>query len=641
MQANRTGALSSSLPAARPRSWYQFKASVSGVEIWLYDEIDATFGVGAKEFVTDIQRIGQTEPLILRIHSPGGDVFEGAAIANALKRHKGTVTTQIDGLCASIATMVALAGNTVRMAENGCFVLHNIWSAAVGDSDEMQNRADTLKKLNDNLISTYQAKTQMPRDQIAEMMSQESWLTAEEAQQFGFVDEITEKLQAAASVEGFDLRRFKNSPFRNQFSQQRKNMNTAPTQTEIEAKADEIYQAKKSRDKEIDEICAIVLKRDKKDFSALAAKFKDDDKSADEFARAIATSNEYKPREVIGSGRENFRGQNSIADIVINDERFRNMLKQHSGFPRDTRISIPVPAAERSFPRAALTTSSLDFGIDQRPGIVILPQQRLYVSDLCENIPTDGKDVRYLRENSFTNAATTVAEGSTKPEYVPDITKADATIHKIAAYVKIGEESLADFSQLGSLLNLRLPFQVELTEELQVLNGDGTGTNLTGILNTGGLQTQAVGPDSRLDALFKAITKIRQNNFMEPDGIVMHPTDFQTIRLMKDSQGLYFGGGPFTGSYGTVQAPNTGIPTMQYATLWGLPVAITVSMTQGTALVGAFKMAAKIYRRTGVMIEMSNSDQDDFIKNLVTIRCEERIGLAVVFPGGFCQVTGL
>lgn len=631
---------SKTVPEPRANSWFRFQASATGVELWLYDEIGA-YGITAKDFIADLQRLGENEPFTLRLHSPGGDVMAGAAIANAIRRHKGAVTTQIDGLCASIATIVALAGNPVCMAENGIFMIHRAWSAAVGDSDELQNMSETLAKLEKSMIATYSAKTGLAPEKIMELLDQESWLSASDALELGFIDVITQPLKAAASITDFDLRKFRNAP---QNLTQENHMKTAsPTQTEIEAKADELYKAKIDRDQEIDATVAMVLKRDKKDFSALAAKFKKEDRSAEAFCAALTKSDEYKPTNVVGSGREHFPGdRRDIGSLVVNDARFQNILKQNGGtFPQGTRVQIHLADRASFSPRAALTTTSLDFGIDQRPGVSLLPQQRLYVADMLTVLQTSSKSVRYLQEQSFTNAATAVAEAGAKPPATLDIAKVDAEVEKIAVYTKVGEETLADFTQLGSMINERLPFMVSLTEEAEILNGNGAPPHLLGIMQSEGFQTQAKGADTPLVAIFKAITKIRLTH-IEPDGIVIHPTDWQTLRLEMDANSQFYAGGPFTGAYGTVQTPNAGgIPPTQYATLWGLPCAITVSQTQGTALVGAFRQGATLYRRTGMTIEMSNSDQDDFIHNLVTIRAEIRCALGVIFPFAFCAVTGL
>ncbi len=630
------------------RSWFSFRNSSAGAEVYLYGEIDPTFGISALDFISELQRLGPKEPFTLRINSPGGDVTEGFAVFNALARHQGNITVEIDGLAGSIASVIAMIGNPVRMAGNAYLMIHEAWGAAMGVSEDMRSLAETLAKMTDTIISTYQKKTNLPREQIAELLAAETWLNATEAKQLGFVDEITEPLRAAASIRDFDLTEFRNAP--QQFTQpifkEKNNMQTPATENEIKAQADELYKAKLNRDKEIDDTASLVLKRDRKDFSALATKFKREDKSVDEFCRAVATSDDFRAASghMIGSGDERIvaRDDSSLGARLVNDEGFRAIVQRNAGIlPQGSRIQIPIEDRLTVRPRAALTTGSLDFGIDQKQYLVPLPQQRLYVSDLMTNTTTDGKTVRYLRENFFTNAALTVAEGVAKPQAALDIAKKDAVVEKIAAYIKVGDETISDFAQIRMLVDMRLPYMVQLTEEAQLLNGDGTGTNLTGIMQTSGLQSVALGGPyaTRPDLLFHAITLIRRIAFLEPDGIVMHPTDFETIRTLKDANNQYMGGGPFTGAYGEPYGSDTGIPPRQYASIWGLPTVVTVSQPQGTVLVGAFKLGATVFRRWGLSLQVGY-DADDFTKNLVTIRCEERLTVGVYFPNAFVTCTG-
>jgi HK97 family phage major capsid protein len=612
------------------RSWYSFQNSAAGVEIYLYGEIDPQFGITARDFIGELQRLGPKEPFTLRINSPGGDVTEGFAVFNALARHQGKITVAIDGLAGSIASVIAMVGDPVTIASNAYLMIHEAWGAGIGVSEDMRSVADTLDKMTATIIDAYQKKTNLPREQIAELLAAETWLNATEAKQLGFVDEVTDALRMAASVRDFNLKKFRNAP--QQFIQQPKNhnMQTAPTQTEIEAAADELYKAKLNRDKEIDDIAESVRKRDGKDFRALAAEFKQAGKTPDQFCRAITTSDEYRNIQVIGSGDEHnptLDGR-TIGAIVTRNPEFQALVR--NGFSGKYRVGIPIEGHDRF--RAALTSGSLG-GVEIRPEIVLLGQQRLTIADLIPQDGTTAPLIRYLQENGYTPAADTVGEGETKPEFVPDLTKVDAAVKKIAVFAKVGEETLADYTQTGAYLNQRLPFQVMQKEEQQLLYGNGAGNNLAGIFNVAGLQTHAKGADTRPDALFKALTLIRTQSHQEPSGYVIHPNDWESLRLSKDANNQYYGGGPFTGAYGQ-QVTNIDF-------LWQKPVVVTTAITQGTALAGAFSIAAFIFRRTGLMLEMTNSDQDDFILNLVTMRAEQREALAVYFGNAFCQITGL
>jgi ATP-dependent Clp protease protease subunit len=181
-------------------------------EVYLYDEIGASMwggGISAKSVADEIKSLGQVETIQVRINSPGGDVFDGLAIYNTLARHPAHVETHIDGMALSIASVIAMAGNEVHMAENAMLMIHDPWTVAMGSADEFRKKADLMDQVKGNLVDTYARRAGLPAEQIAALMSEETWLTAKDAQHLGFVDEIAEELQLAAS---FDLSRFRNAP---------------------------------------------------------------------------------------------------------------------------------------------------------------------------------------------------------------------------------------------------------------------------------------------------------------------------------------------------------------------------------------------------------------------------------------------
>lgn len=421
---------------------------------------------------------------------------------------------------------------------------------------------------------------------------------------------------------------------------------------EIKRKADEMYSAKLKRDQEIDDIVLAVRKRDNKDFGDLAGKFKRDDKSADEFARVLVNSDDYKPFQVVGSGIEVLEPLDTLKGspgfMLVTSEAYKALAagvnrRGRGSIPQNTQQQLNIPygirdymnGAWRRFLGAAAEPSSTGLtSIEKLPGIVELGVRPLMVKDLIAPGATTNTTIRYIREVSFTNYATSVAEGAAKPEALFEYAEVDAPVRKVAAYTKVTDELFADYLAIASYINQRLPYMVERTEEDQILNGDGNAPNITGILQTAGIQTEAKGGDTAADALYKALTKIRFTGFFEPDGFVIHPTDWQNLRLAKDNALQYYGGGPFTGAYGNS-------PLVQFDSIWGKPVAITPAISAGTALAGAFRLGAQYFQREGLTIEMTNSDQDDFIKNKMTIRCEERLALAVYRALAFCTITGL
>jgi len=269
------------------------------------------------------------------------------------------------------------------------------------------------------------------------------------------------------------------------------------------------------------------------------------------------------------------------------------------------------------------------------PGILAILFQPLTVADLIPSGVASGPLVRYLKETVATNAAAAVAEGAAKPESTLNFSAVDEPVRKIATWLKVTDEMFEDVPALRSYIDARLGLFVRIQEEAQLLTGSGVAPNVTGFLNRSGLTAaQALGADTAPDAIYKEITKIRVASFLEPTGIVLNPTNWQTIRLAKDANAQYYAGGPFTGAYGA-----GGQPVID--SIWGKTVVSTTAMTLGTALIGAFATASQLFRRGGLTVEATNSNEDDFKTNLVMIRAEERLALAVYRPAAFGTVSGL
>jgi ATP-dependent protease ClpP protease subunit len=185
--------------------WYAISETENDTaEISIYDEIGG-WGISAKEFLGELSKL-KGKHLHLRINSPGGSVVEGTAIFNALRRHQGGVTVHIDALAASMASVIAMAGMPVYMADNALLMVHNPWTITVGDSDELRKEADLLDKLKASIRNAYQRKTGLPEDQLQDMMDAETWLDSVDAVALGFVDAIEEGVAAAATVKPAELR---------------------------------------------------------------------------------------------------------------------------------------------------------------------------------------------------------------------------------------------------------------------------------------------------------------------------------------------------------------------------------------------------------------------------------------------------
>jgi HK97 family phage major capsid protein len=268
------------------------------------------------------------------------------------------------------------------------------------------------------------------------------------------------------------------------------------------------------------------------------------------------------------------------------------------------------------------------------PGIVTQLFQELTISDLIPQGTTTSPLIRYLVESALTNAAAPTAEGGLKPESALTFAKVDESVQKIPTFLPVSDEMLEDYEQIVAYLNGRLPLFIKQAEEVQLLLGDGTGSNLVGLMNRAGKQTTivkgaapSIAGDNDMDVVYRQITAVRVGSFLEPDAVVFDPLGWQNIQLTKSTQGVYYAGGPF-------------MPAGQ-PSIWGKKAVVTTRMTAGAALVGAFAQAAQIFRKGGLRVEASNSHADFFQRDLTAIRAEERLALAVYRPGAFGVVTGL
>lgn len=186
------------------KQWYKMAAIAQGektvAEIRIYDEI-GFWGMTAKDFVTELDAVaaGASE-IVVSINSPGGDVFDAFAIYNALRRHPLAVTTRVDGIAASAASLILMAGNTVLMPENAMIMIHNAWTIAAGTADELRNVAVMMDKARDGIVAAYTTKTGKSADEIIELMNATTWMTALDAQALGFCDVIEEPIKLAASA---------------------------------------------------------------------------------------------------------------------------------------------------------------------------------------------------------------------------------------------------------------------------------------------------------------------------------------------------------------------------------------------------------------------------------------------------------
>jgi len=190
--------------AMRPTAGYGMKAAASGsnAEIFLYDIIGSGWmgGIGAEQFAGDLRALGSVRTIDLRINSDGGDVFEGRTIYTLLNEHPANIVVHVDGLAASIASLIAMAGDEIRMADGAMMMIHNAWGLAIGNSVDMRKQADLLDMVDQGLVKTYCARTKMAPAACAAMMAAETWMSSDDAVKNGFADSTSAPMQVAARV---------------------------------------------------------------------------------------------------------------------------------------------------------------------------------------------------------------------------------------------------------------------------------------------------------------------------------------------------------------------------------------------------------------------------------------------------------
>jgi len=203
---------------AKQRKWYDLKAARNAAgktvaELRIYDDI-GFWGTTAKAFVNELDAVAKdADEVLVAVNSGGGDVFDGFAIYNALRRYSGKVTARVDGIAASAASLVAMAGDTIVMPENAMMMIHNAWTIAAGDAAALRKTAELLDKTRDGIVAAYRNKCGLTDDEIVAMMDAETWMTASEAKERGFADQIEAPVKLQASVRtGELLARFEHTP---------------------------------------------------------------------------------------------------------------------------------------------------------------------------------------------------------------------------------------------------------------------------------------------------------------------------------------------------------------------------------------------------------------------------------------------
>lgn len=312
----------------------------------------------------------------------------------------------------------------------------------------------------------------------------------------------------------------------------------------------------------------------------------------------------------------------SLGERVTESEEYKAWT------PRNT-LDVVFPEWDpKDLGRKTLMTTAAGFApettrIDR---VIESAQRRPMVDDMIPQTTTEQAAVVFMEETTFTNAAAETAEGGSYPEGALAFTERSETVRKIATFIPVTDEQLEDVPQIQSVINNRLTLMIRLRRESQLLQGSGTGVNLTGFYNKTGIQTQAKGTDPVPDAVYKAMTKVRHTGFADPTAIILHPNDWQDVRLLRTTEGLYIWGNP------SEAGPER---------MWGLPVVPTTAATENTGLTGDFQLYSEIYFKRGFMIKVSDSHGTYFIEGKQAMRADERLALVIYRAAAFCTVTGI
>jgi HK97 family phage major capsid protein len=321
----------------------------------------------------------------------------------------------------------------------------------------------------------------------------------------------------------------------------------------------------------------------------------------------------------------------SIGDAFVNSHEFKSLDAGTNG------LTMPTAFEVKDVYSGLPTGTPASFGTIQREDIVGQAKRTTRVRDLFPVRRTNAAVIEYFRQTGFTNNASTVPEYDSpdfglKPQSTMTFVGEQAPVRTIAHWEAAHRNVLADEPQLRSIIDNELLYGLRLEEDDQILNGSGSGEDLTGILNVSGIQTYSwsSGPstapvaDTKADAIRRAMT-LAFLAYYEPTGVVVHPSDFEDMELTKDTNGQY------------LMAVN--IQQGAQARVWNVPVIDTPAIAEGTALVGAFGTGAQLYDRDEASIRVAEQHSDFFVRNAVVILAEQRLALACKRPESFVKVT--
>lgn len=342
-------------------------------------------------------------------------------------------------------------------------------------------------------------------------------------------------------------------------------------------------------------------------------------------ARAAATAAEVKADEGPGEagdgseGRERKGKQRSFGAMLLESGAIKG-YKAGSGMGPMAKLDIEL--------KTLFQTSAGWDPEDLRTGRVVEAATRPapHVVTFIPQTTTTMSTVLYMEETTFTNAAAEAAEAATYAEATLAYTEKNSEVRKIAVFLPVTDEQFEDEPRARTTVENRLPFMIRQRLDLQVLTGDGNAPNLRGTENVVGINTQAKGADTTPDAIYKAMTTIRDTGFAEPSVVFIRPAKWQDVRLAKTADGLYIWGHP------SMAGPET---------IWGVPVVQTTAVTSTKAVLGDYANFSELAIRRGIDVQISNSHGTYFKEGVLALRADLRAALVHYRPAAFAAVTGL
>lgn len=415
----------------------------------------------------------------------------------------------------------------------------------------------------------------------------------------------------------------------------------------LAAKQDElgkVFTEAKTDDGKYDFNRVTVLGKDVKGSVAVAEKVKALNAELDDIAKEAEALEDAEKAAGAHAAREKVRGSvivpdakgdrsrpavKSLGELVAEEKAYGEWISR--GCPDGMDFSydmMPSDMLAKAMHFKTLMTTAAGFAPEsvRLPGFIEAAARPLQLLDIIPMSPTGQPTIKYMEETTRAHGAAEKAEGGAYAESTFAFTERSSEVRKITDSVPVTDEQLDDVMMMQGYINGRLTFGVRQKLDSQTYVGDGSAPNLRGLANVVGIQTQAKGVDPVPDAFFKAMTKIRTTGRAMPTHHVMHPEDWQNIRLLRTADGVYIWGSP----------SETGTDR-----LWGLPVVQNEARAAGSGMTGSFQPAwISAFERAGVNVQVGYVGTQ-FTEGKRTVRADMRAALVVFRPPAFCDVTGL